>query len=47
MSPLESLQITPEMIDEYLAILVREGKSKGTLRTTRGILRAWYESLPK
>ena len=46
MSPLESLQITPQMIDEYLAVLEREGKTKDTIRGTRNILRAWYESLP-
>ena len=41
------LQITPQKIDDYLAVLAREGKAKGTLRTVRGILDAWYESLPE
>lgn len=47
MSPVESLQITPQMIGDYLAVLAQKGKPKGTLRTVRSILVAWYESLPE
>lgn len=37
MSPVESLQITPQMIGDYLAVLAKEGKSK---RNTSN--RSWH-----
>lgn len=46
MRQMDSLVVTPKMIDEYLLVLEREGKKQTTLTVTRTMLRKWYKSLP-
>ena len=47
MSRLDKVQIAPEMIDEFLLLYAQEGRTEGTIRVLRDILRTWYRSLPE
>ena len=47
MSRLDKVQIAPEMIDEFFLLYAQEGRTEGTIRVLRDILRTWYRSLPE